>query len=699
MNREQCDRMERGTRLRRDQQGKFCLLPVRDTLEAVSGAMLSVFFFVCLFFMGPAMGQSANAPAGKLRTLVTAHEAHSLTSEEARRAYPIHLRAVVTYFDPKIGSKRASLFVHDSTGAIYVELAEGSVEALSPGMLIDVRGVSGPGEFAPIIAQPQIKIIGHSALPANPPRESLSRLVAGTEASQWIEAEGVVRSFVEYEHNVMLQVAMEGGAVTVVMVKEAGADYSGLLDAKVRIHANASQTLNSSRQRIGVRLMCPNLSAIAIVEAPPGDPFKLPTIPVDKLLRWDQVNASLHLMHLRGRVTLQWPGSLLCIRDETRGICAQTSQGVHVAMGDEADVVGFVGAEDGAPILSNAGFRSRASGSPVAAERVTAEQALLGKHNSELIQIDGQLVGKDMGASDATLLLTSGKNIFTAILPKNLADPESSAWKIGSVLQVTGICSVQLDAQRSAIGEGMAVPKSFRILMRSPQDVVVLKKPSWWTPAHTIVLLALVLAGMLLVLAWVVVLRKRVEEQTNLIRRSEERFRHMALHDALTGLATRPLLQDRLHVGVEASRRHKTGLALLMVDIDRFKQTNDTYGHPAGDEVLRVTAHRLLQAVRKSDTVARVGGDEFIVLLSDLSNPRVAEEIAANIVDTLAAAVLFAGGQVPVSASIGVCTAFAAELDVDFLLRNADAALYQAKARGRNCYQVFSPDMASARIK
>jgi diguanylate cyclase (GGDEF)-like protein len=154
-----------------------------------------------------------------------------------------------------------------------------------------------------------------------------------------------------------------------------------------------------------------------------------------------------------------------------------------------------------------------------------------------------------------------------------------------------------------------------------------------------------------------------------------------------------------MDVGVEAARRHQTGLALLMVDIDRFKQTNDTYGHQAGDEVLRMTAQRLLQAVRKSDTVARMGGDEFIVLLSDLSTPRMAEEFAANIIATLAGAVLFAGGEVPVSASVGVCTAFAEELGADFLLRNADAALYQAKARGRNCFQVFSPEMAPARIK
>jgi diguanylate cyclase (GGDEF)-like protein len=295
-----------------------------------------------------------------------------------------------------------------------------------------------------------------------------------------------------------------------------------------------------------------------------------------------------------------------------------------------------------------------------------------------------------MGASDTTLVLTSQKHIFTAILPKDLAEPDPSVWKIGSLLRVTGICSVQLDVQRSALGEGMAVPKSFQILMRSPQDVVVLRGPSWWTPEHTLILLALALVVTLLVFAWVMVLRKRVDEQTKVIRESEERFRHMALHDALTGLATRPLLQDRLDVGVAAAKRHKTDLALLMVDIDKFKQTNDTYGHPAGDEVLRVTAHRLMQAVRKSDTVARVGGDEFVVLLPDLNDPLMAEGIAAKIVKSLADPIPFAGLEVLVSVSVGVCTSTKGGLDGEALLKSADEALYQAKARGRNCFHVFT---------
>ena len=197
------------------------------------------------------------------------------------------------------------------------------------------------------------------------------------------------------------------------------------------------------------------------------------------------------------------------------------------------------------------------------------------------------------------------------------------------------------------------------------------------------------LAVTVALLAWVIVLRRR-------IRASEERFRQMAQRDALTGLATRVVLRDRLTVALEAAKRHHNGLALLMLDIDRFKSINDTRGHHAGDEVLRVTAERIVQAVRKSDTVARMGGDEFVVLLPDLIDPRAAESVAAKLVTTLSAPVPVADRELAVSVSIGVCTAAPGELDPEVLLRNADAALYLAKAKGRNCFEVFLVGMAEA---
>jgi diguanylate cyclase (GGDEF)-like protein len=641
-----------------------------------------------------------------LPTLTTTHQAHSLSSAEAARAYPIHLRAVVTYYDPNLGNNFAAMFVNDETGSIWVNLPTDTSISLPAGTLVDVTGVSSNGLFAPVIASPHVRVIGRSHLPDKALRVNHSSLVSGINDGQWVEVEGTIHSFSGDDRTITLHLEMPDGAINVLMQRETGANYPSLVDARVMIRGNTAPVFSRVKyQMIGARLMTPGMSAVKILEPAPSDPFNQPATAVDDLMRWDHISILKHRVHLRGTVTLFWPGSSLCIRDASGTICTRTREHAPIAVGEIADVVGFAEIEGDAHVLTDVVYRPVGKGEPAAAIPMVADDILHGLHDAELIVIEGQLIGRDQASPDTTLMLSTGNVIFTALLPNSLRGSEKDGWENGSKLRITGICSKSLNAESSAVGEGVAegegvsVAKSFRVLMRSPSDIVVLQKASWWTPAHALIVLALALAVTLLVLAWVVILRRRVEQQASLLRASEELFRHMALHDALTGLAARPLLQDRLNVGVEAAKRHKTGLALLMVDIDRFKQTNDNYGHPAGDEVLRVTAQRLLQAVRKSDTVARVGGDEFIVLLSDLSNPRMAEEIAANLVETLAVAVLFTGGEVPVSASVGVCTAFAAELDVDFLLRNADAALYQAKARGRNCYQVFTPGMAPARIK
>ena len=322
---------------------------------------------------------------------------------------------------------------------------------------------------------------------------------------------------------------------------------------------------------------------------------------------------------------------------------------------------------------------------------VSAAQALKGDHASDLIQIEGQLIGNDLAASEVNLMLSSGSTVFAAALPRSMLDDKLSPWKVGSKLRITGICSEQIDTG-SHVREGIAVAKSFQVLMRSPEDVIVLHGPSWWTPRHILVFLALALIATLGVLGWVIVLQRRLGEQARLLGESESRFRHIALHDALTGLATRLLLDDRLTSAVEAAKRHQTGLALLMIDLDNFKKINDTFGHHCGDEVLRVTADRLVQAVRKTDTVARMGGDEFVVLLPDLEDPSQVEGIAAKIVKSLAEPVMFAERVVSVSVSVGVCTSAVGGLDDEALLKSADDALYRAKAKGRNCYHVFTHD-------
>jgi diguanylate cyclase (GGDEF)-like protein/PAS domain S-box-containing protein len=170
-------------------------------------------------------------------------------------------------------------------------------------------------------------------------------------------------------------------------------------------------------------------------------------------------------------------------------------------------------------------------------------------------------------------------------------------------------------------------------------------------------------------------------------KRMEEALQSVAQTDALTGLANRLLFRDRLDQALARARRHGTRLALVYLDIDRFKEVNDTLGHPAGDALLKEFAARLRGAVRASDTVARLGGDEFVVLLEDVKDEDCAGRVAEKLMAQCRRPFALEAGEIVASASAGLACG-AGSIDADILLRRADNALYEAKRAGRDQYRL-----------
>lgn len=176
-------------------------------------------------------------------------------------------------------------------------------------------------------------------------------------------------------------------------------------------------------------------------------------------------------------------------------------------------------------------------------------------------------------------------------------------------------------------------------------------------------------------------------------KKTRNAIEHMAHHDALTGLPNRALLHDRLQQAMKRATRERRTLAVLMLDLDHFKRINDSLGHHAGDEMLLVVSQRLYQALRETDTVSRMGGDEFVILLPDVSGPEDVSTIIDKLLEHLNQPLRLDGHELSISASIGVCMYPDHGHSAEEILKLADTAMYQAKDSGRGHFRFFESQM------
>jgi diguanylate cyclase (GGDEF)-like protein/PAS domain S-box-containing protein len=179
-------------------------------------------------------------------------------------------------------------------------------------------------------------------------------------------------------------------------------------------------------------------------------------------------------------------------------------------------------------------------------------------------------------------------------------------------------------------------------------------------------------------------------------KQAELRIRHMALHDSLTGLPNRALLEDRLSQAIAWAERNRNRVGLLFLDLDRFKNVNDTFGHYVGDRLLESVSVRLKQCLRDSDTIARLGGDEFVIALLMSADQGGIERVAQKVLESLTFPFRVEGHELQMGASIGICQFPEDGQSAADLLRFADAAMYEAKNRGRGRYCFFSPALTDA---
>src|SRR5688572_22866710 len=191
-------------------------------------------------------------------------------------------------------------------------------------------------------------------------------------------------------------------------------------------------------------------------------------------------------------------------------------------------------------------------------------------------------------------------------------------------------------------------------------------------------------------------LERKVAERTAELEEAKARAQHLADHDALTGLPNRRLLEDRLTQALALSHRNRKNSAVMFVDIDRFKTINDSLGHAIGDALLKEVANRLVGQLREGDTICRIGGDEFVVVLPEVKRSSDVAHVAQKVIEQLSQPVTVEERELVVTCSIGIAVYPDDGRDAESLIRNADAAMYHAKELGRANYQFFTEQMNQA---
>jgi signal transduction histidine kinase len=448
-----------------------------------------------------------DATAHGHRSLTTAEAIQRLSWEEASRKYPAVIRGVVVCALPQ----QSAVVVQDSTRGIYVNnVGPEFGRQVQVGDLLEIQGVTDPGNFAPVVEALRITRLGTAALP-KPTQATWDQLINGSLDSQYVEIAGIVVAI----HSRGVTLLTRGGKITVALHDIPSAALSQYVEALVRIRGCLFASWSGVTRQVRNDEVRFYNAQIAVEESAPADLFAVPAKRAAELLFFDSQASALRRVKVSGQIVHQGETEFYMM-DGTAGLRFIPKKTVSLKPGDLVEVVGFPNLAGPSPVLREAVVRSTGSAGLPPPKKLAAQTLFDSRHDATRVRVEGIFLGAS--ADQQTLELQSDLRRFLV----RLQSRHDGKIPVGSRLELTGVYS----------GHGRAID-SFELLVNSSADIRVLARPSWWTLRRLLVVVA-ALAGVLVVaLVWIRLLHHKVQVRTAQLQKEIREREHAERQHAL----------------------------------------------------------------------------------------------------------------------------------------------------------------------
>jgi PAS domain S-box-containing protein len=451
----------------------------------------------------PSVLQSLPAPdKSAARHLRLADQVLELSPKEAATGRPVEVMGVVVWAHPKA----SYLFLRDTSGTVRVQLPPEMTERPKMRSQLKATGVTEAGVFAPEIRLQSFEQSGIAIVPEARPI-TVDQAMTGLEEGHRVTISGHVQRLAHDGDWSVLTLTTQTGEFT--FRAERDETLSDLIGSIVSVEGVCHALANSRRQLTGIEILGTKRADIRVEQPLPADPFDIPLREISALRQFSANGASNYWARVRGVVTYHLPGRVIFIQDERDGLMLLSEQKTELAPGDEIEAAGLPGLQDGRGVLREAVYRKLGRQSEPASVQIVRPSQIDEALDGRLVRISAGVISTMLDGESVKLALQSDDAVFTALLSRDRRSA-LELWKPGARLDLTGVYQVVRDERRQ--------PRAFHLQLRSPLDVRVLQKPSVWTPGRAVAVTVSLIACIGLGVTWLVVLRRRVDRQTDLIR-------------------------------------------------------------------------------------------------------------------------------------------------------------------------------------